>query len=260
MATYKSDVITLAIGGITAYLNDVPSTLDVAPVAVNGRTIFPVRYIAESFNFDVGWDGTTRTITISSPEPITEADIKEAKAVAEKYAEAVYKLDIAEAFKNVDPNSEMYKNGTVMADIFNAETIAVVMGFEITPTQKQKDEFAAAVKGLLRNAKYEMGEAKTQGSKIIVPCTMYMPDFSQIDFTDEAMMEQAVKRMGYNDMIDFALKLSTASEAEQNSAIFDIMIEIFEIIGETEIDTLAPQQYELTLKKINGVWLVTEDK
>lgn len=38
--------------------------LDSVPVIVDGRTLVPVRFIAESMNKKVGWDGTNRTVII----------------------------------------------------------------------------------------------------------------------------------------------------------------------------------------------------
>ena len=63
--TYGEDVIRLTIDSQTAYLNDSASTLDTAPTIINGRTMLPIRFIAEAFGFDVDWDQEERTITIS---------------------------------------------------------------------------------------------------------------------------------------------------------------------------------------------------
>lgn len=38
--------------------------LDVPPQIVNGRTLVPVRAVAESFKCQVDWDGATRTVSI----------------------------------------------------------------------------------------------------------------------------------------------------------------------------------------------------
>lgn len=38
--------------------------MDTAPVVKEGRTYAPLRYLAESFGYDVGWDSTTSTVTI----------------------------------------------------------------------------------------------------------------------------------------------------------------------------------------------------
>lgn len=39
--------------------------MDVAPQIVGGRTLVPVRAIAESFNINVGWDGDTNTVILN---------------------------------------------------------------------------------------------------------------------------------------------------------------------------------------------------
>ncbi len=61
--TYQGDITRLVIDSTTAYLNDTAITIDTAPVIINGRTMLPIRFIAESFHFDVVWDNQTITIT-----------------------------------------------------------------------------------------------------------------------------------------------------------------------------------------------------
>lgn len=56
--------IRLTIGSTQAVLNDAPETLDVAPVIIGGRTMLPIRFIAENFGYLVGWTGRIQTITI----------------------------------------------------------------------------------------------------------------------------------------------------------------------------------------------------
>ncbi len=60
----SGDIITLTLGSQTAFFNETAHTLDVTPVSINDRTMLPIRFIAESFQFDVEWDGETQTITI----------------------------------------------------------------------------------------------------------------------------------------------------------------------------------------------------
>lgn len=62
--TMADDVITLVINNKTAYLNNIAHTLDVAPIVINGRTLLPIRFIAEGFNLGVAWEGDTQTVTI----------------------------------------------------------------------------------------------------------------------------------------------------------------------------------------------------
>ncbi len=72
--TYGEDVIRLTIDSQTAYLNDTESTLDTAPTIINGRTMLPIRFIAEGFGFNVDWNEGERTITISQKAAVSEND------------------------------------------------------------------------------------------------------------------------------------------------------------------------------------------
>ena len=71
LATYKSKIVAMEIGKDNFKVTDVLEgkseffELDVKATIVDGRTLVPVRAIAESFGFDVAWDGETRTVTIT---------------------------------------------------------------------------------------------------------------------------------------------------------------------------------------------------
>ena len=73
--TYNDDVIKLTIGSVTAYLNDTANTLDVTPVVVNDRTMLPIRFIAESFHFDVDWDEENSLITITKLQSTSDPEV-----------------------------------------------------------------------------------------------------------------------------------------------------------------------------------------
>lgn len=64
---YNSDEIKLVIDSLTAALNGAAQTLDTAPTIINGRTMLPIRFIAESFKFTVDWTQETQTVTITKP-------------------------------------------------------------------------------------------------------------------------------------------------------------------------------------------------
>ncbi len=46
------------------------TTLNPTPVIVDNRTLMPVRAVAESYGYDVDWDGDTRTVYVNSSNPI----------------------------------------------------------------------------------------------------------------------------------------------------------------------------------------------
>ena len=69
--TLGSNKVEMTIDSKTAYFNNKAQILDVAPVVLNGRTMLPARFIAESFGFDVNWDNDTKTISITHRQETT---------------------------------------------------------------------------------------------------------------------------------------------------------------------------------------------
>lgn len=59
-----SNIITLQIGNKTAAVNGINKTLDVPAEVINGRTMVPVRFIAESIGADVNWDNERKIVDI----------------------------------------------------------------------------------------------------------------------------------------------------------------------------------------------------
>ncbi len=72
LLAYNDDIITLAIGDTTAYLNEEANALDTAPTIINDRTMLPIRFIAESFGYTVDWNGDEQKVMISKSGVINE--------------------------------------------------------------------------------------------------------------------------------------------------------------------------------------------
>ena len=70
--TRGRDTVELTIGSTTAKHNEQTDKLDAAPVIIDGRTMLPLRYIAESFGFAAEWDAETKTIYVSRYDDIDE--------------------------------------------------------------------------------------------------------------------------------------------------------------------------------------------
>ena len=58
-------VVQVKIGSTTMLVNGVAITMDVAPEIVDGRTMLPLRFVAQAFAATVGWDAATNTATIN---------------------------------------------------------------------------------------------------------------------------------------------------------------------------------------------------
>ncbi len=65
--------LQLIIDSTVAYINGSAYELDVAPTIINGRTMLPIRFVAENFNYNVGWNGETSVITIKRIKGISDA-------------------------------------------------------------------------------------------------------------------------------------------------------------------------------------------
>ncbi|MGI5920185.1 MAG: stalk domain-containing protein [Syntrophomonadaceae bacterium] len=66
-ATDGNTTVRLQIDNRTAYRNNAPMTLDVAPQIVGGRTLIPLRFFGEAFNCRVDWDNIRNQVNIISP-------------------------------------------------------------------------------------------------------------------------------------------------------------------------------------------------
>ena len=58
-------ILKLQIGNKVMLVNDEPVKIDVPPTIVEGRTLLPIRWVAEPLGATVGWDGTERKVTVS---------------------------------------------------------------------------------------------------------------------------------------------------------------------------------------------------
>ena len=57
--------IVLVIGSTTMYINGSPKIMDVAPELTSDRTFVPVRFVAEGFGGEVGWEEAEQMVTIT---------------------------------------------------------------------------------------------------------------------------------------------------------------------------------------------------
>ncbi len=102
---YKQNTIILTINNTTAYLNGEAQTLDTAPTIINDRTMLPIRFIAESFGFDVDWNNENQIVTITKTaktveeptEEPTDNQVKESKILVVYFSNTGNTENIAES-------------------------------------------------------------------------------------------------------------------------------------------------------------------
>jgi hypothetical protein len=57
-------LIEVRINSTVARVNGANRTLDAAPILMNGRTMLPLRFVAEALGCEVNWDPATRVVRI----------------------------------------------------------------------------------------------------------------------------------------------------------------------------------------------------
>jgi flavodoxin len=126
--TYGADAITLTIDSTAAYLNGTLNTLDTAPTIINERTMLPIRFIAESFGFDVVWEQSEQLVTITKAAEVT------AEPTVEPTTEPI-----------IDPTTEPAET---VADNDVQESKAVVIYFSGTGTTRSLAQTIAETAGI----------------------------------------------------------------------------------------------------------------
>ena len=68
ICTKDSLTVRMTVGSTIEKINNAEVTMDIAPVVINGRTLAPARYVAEAFGYNVVWNGTQKTVIITSED------------------------------------------------------------------------------------------------------------------------------------------------------------------------------------------------
>jgi hypothetical protein len=64
-ATKGDTVVVLTIGNSSPTINGTQVTIDQPAIVVNGRTLAPLRFVAEAFGGSAKWDGANNTALIT---------------------------------------------------------------------------------------------------------------------------------------------------------------------------------------------------
>ncbi len=72
VATKDGVTIVSTIGNTKMYVDDIEKTMDVAPMLVDGRTLVPVRFVAEAFECEVFWSDSDYAVYIKTSNAIED--------------------------------------------------------------------------------------------------------------------------------------------------------------------------------------------
>ena len=143
---YADSSIELTIDSTTAYLDGESKELDTTPAIINGRTMLPLRFVAEGFGFDTDWNGEAKSITVSrADEAEEEEQLVKTDNEAEKeqnvlvlYFTRAENIELTEDIDAVSSASlnkidgEIVGNTKIAADIVHEKVGGDMVGIEVT--------------------------------------------------------------------------------------------------------------------------------
>lgn len=152
--TLDEDVIKLTIDSPIAYFNNNVTILDVAPTVINGRTMLPIRFIAESFNLGVGWQNDTRTVYIIT-NGFDEAEYLIVKNLVPQYSGSPYaevngNKPFFREYEIIEASFEFYAD---LDELGRCDVAMASVGTDIMPTEERGSISSVTPTGWI-NAKY----------------------------------------------------------------------------------------------------------
>lgn len=120
VTVYKDTTkLYLKLGSKTAYVNDKPVQLDVAPVVYNKnqRTYIPLRFVSDTLGKKVVWDGSSKSILIRDA-----VEFNKIKDILDKSDSAMEKIAKCKLVMNMDANFKMNQLSMDMTFDISSET------------------------------------------------------------------------------------------------------------------------------------------
>lgn len=153
--TMADDVIKLVIDNKTAYLNNTAYTLDVAPTVINGRTMLPIRFVAEAFKLGVAWEGDTQTVTIIRNGFDTE-EYNYLMSMVPPYSDSPY-VEINSGtpfFKEYEIIGGSFEYYSTLDELGRCDVCMASVGEDIMPTEERESISSVTPTGWI-NASYD---------------------------------------------------------------------------------------------------------
>ncbi len=151
--TMDSDVIKLVIDSNIARFNETASTLDVAPTIINGRTMLPIRYIAESFNLAVAWENDTRTVYVirNSSDANEQMQLRNLIPAysGQPYVEINGNSPFFKEYEIIDASFEFYGN---LDSLGRCNLAMASIGTDLMPTDDRESISSITPTGWINNA------------------------------------------------------------------------------------------------------------
>ena len=230
--------ITLVIDSNIAYLNEQEYFLDTAPIIINGRTMLPIRFIAEGFNLGVAWDNDKRIVSIVR-DNFSEDEYDYLMSILPPYSGQPYvkinnNIPFFKDYEIIDGAFEYYSSldelgrcdvciASVAKDLMPTDARESISS--ITPSGWKNKEYDIISGGYLYNRCHIIGfqlTGENANKKNLITGTRYMNIEGMLEF--ENMVVQYVNQTGNNVMYR-----STPVFIAQNLVADGVLIEAYSV-------------------------------
>lgn len=155
LLSMDGDTIKLLIDKNTAYLNNKPETLDVAPTVINDRTMLPLRFVAEGFNLGVAWDGNSRTVSVIK-DTLTDAEYRYLQGILPDYSNQAYvyvnnNVPFFKAYERIGASFEYYSK---LDSLKRCDVCFASVAEDLMPTEKRESISSVTPSGWI-NKRYD---------------------------------------------------------------------------------------------------------
>ena len=156
LLTMEDDTIKLVINSNVAYLNNNAETLDVAPTVINGRTMLPIRFVAEGFNLGVAWDSSIQTVSIVR-NTFGDNEYNSLMSVLPKYSGQAYtqinnNKPFFKEYEIINGSFEYYSN---LDELGRCDVCFASIAKDIMPTEEREGISSITPTGWI-NASYDI--------------------------------------------------------------------------------------------------------
>ena len=153
--TLEDDIIRLIINSNLAYLNSTAETLDASPAVINGRTMLPIRFIAEGFNIAVAWNGETKTVSLIK-NSFDEVEYNNLMSVLPEYSGKAYTYinDNIPYFKTYEIINASFEYYSELDELGRCDVCFASIASDLMPTEKRESISSVKPSGWI-NASYD---------------------------------------------------------------------------------------------------------
>ncbi len=146
------DIIKLTIDNTVASVNNQSVVLDVAPAVHNGRTMLPIRFVAESLNLGVAWEDSTSTVSIIS-NGFDDTEYQTIKKLVPTYSGQPYiqindNKPFFKEYELIEGSFEFYAD---LDELGRCDVAMASIGINLMPTQERESVSSVIPTGWINN-------------------------------------------------------------------------------------------------------------